>query len=396
MKRYLKFAFENSVFLIVGALIGLVWANIGPSSYAVFRDMQIIPPSWVSFFGGSSGHGVGLHYLVNDVLMAFFFALAGKEVWSAMLPGGALRGMRRAAVPVICAVGGMAGPAMIYLMGAAFIGQFATVGRGWAIPCATDIAFSYMIALMVFGKGHPAVPFLLLLAIADDAIGLVILAVFYPQKALQPLWLLLALGAVVLGLVMRRWRVRSFWWYLLLPGSISWTSLALAGLHPALGLLPIIPTLPHAHMGEDHMHWGVSEGNWALDKLESWWKNPVEIILGVFGLMNAGVPLTAFGSATYLVLLGLLLGKPAGIFLGGLLARAVFRLSLPDGLSWRMLFVIGCAAGIGFTVALFVATVAFVPGPVQDASKMGALSSILAAIVAVVAAKLLGIRRVAE
>jgi NhaA family Na+:H+ antiporter len=311
-----------------------------------------------------------------------------------MLPGGALRGVSRAAVPVICAIGGMAGPAVIYLLGAAFIGQFTAVGRGWAIPCATDIAFSYMIALMVFGKGHPAVPFLLLLAIADDALGLIILAAFYPQKAMQPLWLLLTLVAVILGLVLRRRRVRSFWWYLLLPGSISWTGLALAGLHPALGLLPIIPTLPHARLGEDHVHWGISEGDWALDRLESWWKNPVEVILGVFGLVNAGVPLTAFGSTTYLVLFGLLLGKPAGIFLGGLLARTVFRLSLPHGLSWRILFVIGCAAGIGFTVALFVATVAFEPGPLQDASKMGALASVLAAVVAVAAAKLLGVRKV--
>jgi NhaA family Na+:H+ antiporter len=208
----------------------------------------------------------------------------------------------------------------------------------------------------------------------------------------QPLWLLLTLGAVVLGLVLRRRRVRSFWWYILLPGSISWTSLALAGLHPALGLLPIIPILPHARLGEDHVHWGISEGDWALDRLGSWWKKPVEIILAVFGLVNAGVPLTAFGSTTYLVLLGLLLGKPAGIFLGGLLARTVFRLSLPYGLSWRILFVIGCAAGIGFTVALFVATVAFKSGPLQDASKMGTLASVLAAVVAVTAAKLLGVK----
>jgi NhaA family Na+:H+ antiporter len=394
MKRFIKFAFENSVFLIAGALIGLVWANIGPAGYAAFRDVQIIPASWVGLLAGPSQHGVGLHYLVNDVLMALFFALAGKEVWSAMLPGGALRGVRRAAVPVICAVGGMAGPAAIYVLGAACIGQLAAIGRGWAIPCATDIAFSYMIALLVFGKGHPAVPFLLLLAIADDALGLMILAAFYPQKAIQPLWLLLTLGAVVLGLVLRRRRVRSFWWYLLVPGSISWTGLALAGLHPALGLLPIIPTLPHARMGEDHVHWGISRGHWALDRLESWWKNPVEVILGVFGLVNAGVPLTAFGGTTYLVLIGLLLGKPAGILLGGLLARTVFRLSLPHGLSWRILLVIGCAAGIGFTVALFVATVAFPPGPLQDASKMGALASALAAVVAVAAAKLLGVRKV--
>ena len=393
MKRYIKFALENSVLLIGGALAGLVWANVGAASYAAFRDMQVIPASWVALLGGLPEYG-GLHYLVNDVLMALFFALAGKEVWSAMLPGGALRGVSRASVPVICAVGGMAGPAAIYAVGAVLLGQFAAVGRGWAIPCATDVAFSYMIALLVFGKRHPAVPFLLLLAIADDALGLIVLAVFYPRKAMQPLWLLLTLGAVVLGLMMRRRRVRSFWWYLLVPGGISWAGLAMAGIHPALGLLPIIPTLPHAHMGQDHVHWGIAEGNWALDKFEAWWKNPVEVILSVFGLVNAGVSLKAFGSTTYLVLFGLLFGKPAGIFLGGVFCRTVLRLSLPGGLSWRMLFVIGCAAGIGFTVALFVATVAFRPGPLQDASKMGALASVLAAVTAVAAAKLMGVKKV--
>lgn len=117
MKRYLDFAFENSLFLIIGAVAGLVWANVGPSSYLAFRDIELFSTSWVPFFSGSSQHSLGLHYLVNDVLMAFFFALAGKEVWSAMLPGGALRGVSRAAVPLICAVGGMAGPAVIYLLG---------------------------------------------------------------------------------------------------------------------------------------------------------------------------------------------------------------------------------------------------------------------------------------
>lgn len=391
MRRYTKFVFENSLLLIAGALAGLLWANIAPSSYSTFRGIQIAPASWTAVAGNSTGHGLGLQYLVNDVLMALFFALAGKEVWSALLPGGALRGVSRAAVPVICAVGGMAGPATIYVLGAAMMGQLTTLGRGWAIPCATDIAFSYMIAMLVFGRGHPAVPFLLLLAIADDALGLIVLAVFYPQKALQPLWLLLTLGAVILGMALRRQRVRSFWWYLLLPGSMSWAGLAMAGLHPALGLLPIIPTLPHARMGEDRLRWGVSEGAWALDRLETCLKNPVEVILCLFGLLNAGVAMSAIGSTTYLVLLGLLLGKPAGIVLGGLLARTLFRLSLPQGISWSVLLVLGCAAGIGFTVALFVATVAFEAGPVQDASKMGALASVLAALVAITAARLLGV-----
>ena len=90
-----------------------------------------------------------------------------------------------------------------------------TLGRGWAIPCATDIAFSYLVARIVFGKGHPAIAFLLLLAIADDAAGLLILAVAYPQEALQPQGMLGAVAAVAMGIAFRRFGVRSFWWYLL-------------------------------------------------------------------------------------------------------------------------------------------------------------------------------------
>src|SRR5688572_21225686 len=112
--------------------------------------------------------------------MVFFFALAAKEVFEATLPGGALASLRRASSPVIAAVGGMVAPAAIYVGLASTIGP-AGLTRGWAIPCATDIAFSAMIAGVVFPRGHPAVPFLLLLAIADDALGLIILAVFYPS-----------------------------------------------------------------------------------------------------------------------------------------------------------------------------------------------------------------------
>jgi NhaA family Na+:H+ antiporter len=205
--------------------------------------------------------------------------------------------------------------------------------------------------------------------------------------------LILVLGAVPIGLALRRRRVGSFWWYLLLPGVISWSGFALSGLHPALGLLPVIPTLPHAHTGQEHAHGRVSSRNDALNQLESWWKNPVQVILGVFGLLNAGVPFTALGATTFLILLGLLVGKPVGIFLTGLLATRAFGLWLPEGISWRTLFVIGCAAGIGFTVALFITTVAFGPGPIQDASKMGALASGVAALVAIAAGRLLRIEK---
>ena len=131
-------------------------------------------------------HGLTIHFIINDILMALFFAIAAKEVWESLLPGGALSNPRKAATPLLATVGGIVGPALIYLAGCHLTGTKETFGKGWAVPCATDIAFSYLVARMIFGMGHPAIAFLLLLAIADDAAGLLILAVFYPQAPVVP------------------------------------------------------------------------------------------------------------------------------------------------------------------------------------------------------------------
>jgi NhaA family Na+:H+ antiporter len=324
--------------------------------------------------------------------MALFFAIAGKEVWEAILPGGPLSDPKRAAVPLVSAVGGMVGPALIYLLGASLIGRYDELSHGWAIPCATDIAFSYMVARIIFGVGHPAIPFLLLLAIADDAMGLLILAVFYPQEEVRIVWMLLPVLSIALGLIFQRMRIKGFWWYLIIPGALSWIGFAKAGLHPALGLLPVIPTMPHAHSDKGLFDWAEQEATDTLNKFEHWWKNPVELILMMFGLLNAGVVLSAIDSPTYLILAGLIIGKPIGIWLSAMAIAKGFRVGLPDGLTSADLVVVGFAAGIGFTVALFVATVAFPPGEIQDAAKMGALGSFAAALLTYVVARLLGVK----
>jgi Na+:H+ antiporter, NhaA family len=146
---------EHSLVLPIGAAAALVWANTKPGSYRAFAH--------------------ALEFAVNDVGMVFFFALATKEIVEATAPGGALHTWRRAALPAVAAIGGMIAPALIYTV---FVNAaHPPLLRGWAIPCATDIAFSYLVAKAVFRR-HPAIPFLLLLAIADDAFGLVILALF--------------------------------------------------------------------------------------------------------------------------------------------------------------------------------------------------------------------------
>jgi NhaA family Na+:H+ antiporter len=393
MRGAIRFLLENSLFLLVGAVAGLVWANVDHASYERFLDLELIRTRW---FGHPHGAEriVNLHFLVNDGLMALFFAMAGKEVWEATLPGGPLHDPRRAATPLIATLGGMAGPALVFSAGAAALGLLGDLGRGWAVPTATDIAFSYLVARLVFGNAHPAIPFLLLLAIADDALGLVVLAIFYPSSDVQPAWLLLSVAAVVLALLLRRARVASFWAYLLGPGAVSWVGFALSGLHPALGLLPIIPTMPHAHVDTGLFDWEALDRHDTLTAFQRWWSHPVQLILGLFGLMNAGVVFSAAGPPTWLVGAALVIGKPLGIWTLGMIAARGLKLGLPEGMTGRDLFVLGCAGGIGFTVALFVATVAFPPGGVQDAAKMGALASFGSAFTALVAGAALRIRKV--
>ncbi len=384
-QRPLKFLLDNSVFLIAGAAGALVWANLDKEAYHHVMHAVIA--------GEGSAHPVTPHFIINDILMAFFFAIAGKEVWEALLPGGPLSNMRKAATPLIATLGGMVGPAGLYLLGCYWLGVMDEYADGWAVPMATDIAFSYLIARLIFGPGHVAIPFLLLLAIADDAGGLLILAVFYPQGELAPIWLLATVGAIIMGLFMRRMKLQSFWWYLLLPGTLSWFSFYESGLHPALGLVPIIPTLPHAHTDLGLFAREELGRNDTLNEFEHWWKNPVEIILGLFGLANAGVAFTSVGDGTWLVLAGLLIGKPLGVAFFTVLGMRALRLELPAGMNFRDLLVVGMVAGIGFTVSLFVATAAF-PGdsPYLDSVKMGALGSFAAAFLAIFGARAMGIR----
>ena len=180
----MRFILDNSLLLLAGTLTAVIWANLDLSGYERVAHY--------------------LHFAANDVGMVFFFALAAKEVFEATLPGGPLASPRQALSPLAAAVGGMAMPALIFVALVSASGPAELVG-GWAIPCATDIAFSAMIARLIFPAAHPAIPFLLLVAIADDALGLVILAVFYPSGPLSlPLLAGLMAAAILLALWLRR------------------------------------------------------------------------------------------------------------------------------------------------------------------------------------------------
>lgn len=286
-------------------------------------------------------------------------------------------------------------PAAIFLAVAIGSGD-TSLARGWAIPSATDIAFSYLIAQFVLGRRHGAIPFLLLLAIADDALGLAILAAFYPAGTLRPfVFVVLVAAAGAVAYALRRRRVRSFWPYVAGAGAISWIGFWQGGIHPALALVPIVPFLPHAARDPGLFEEAPASANDTLSELEHWWKGPVEFVLLAFGLVNAGVPVGSIGPGTWAVLAGILAGKPLGIVLFAL-AGSLFGLKLPRGVGPRELVVVGCAAAIGFTVALFFATAAFPAGPYLAQTKMGALLSIGGALLATAAAAALRVGRFAK
>ena len=157
--------------------------------------------------------------------------------------------------------------------------------------------------------------------------------------------------------------------------------------------MPIIPTLPHAQTDLGLFAREELGRHDTLNEFEHWWKNPVEIFLGLFGLANAGVVLSSVGDGTWLILAGLLLGKPLGITLFTWVGLKAFKLELPVGMGLRDLVAVGMIAGIGFTVALFVATAAEFPDAATlDAVKMGALGSFGAAFIAIFGARAMGIR----
>ncbi|MEJ2036421.1 MAG: Na+/H+ antiporter NhaA, partial [Maritimibacter sp.] len=181
MYRVWDFISSYSLLLILGALMALGWANFDPHSYHHFVEY----PLWFN-------SQIGVH--IEHWTHAFGAA------------DGSVRG-RKAATPLLATAGGMLGPVVVYLGIAALLGSdtYDAVSRGWAIPTATDIAFSYLVGRIVFGAGHPAIRFLLLLAIADDAGGLIILAIFYPSGDLAPQWLLLSFGVAILTFLLFNW-----------------------------------------------------------------------------------------------------------------------------------------------------------------------------------------------
>ena len=380
MRHHINMLREFSIPLLAGVVVAIAWANLDPTGYADFNNSP--------YFGGLS-----FHFISNELFMVLFFGIAAVEITQSCLPGGDLNPLKKAINPLLGTLGGVAGPIIAYLLLNGLLGE-PELQKGWGIPTATDIALAWLAARMIFGANHPAVSYLLLLAVADDAIGLGIIAIFYPNPAhpVQPVWLGLTLLGMLLAWLMRRSNLRSYWPYLLVGGSFSWFGLHHAHLHPALALVFIIPFLPHAKREHKHLFEEDPSDHTPLSSFEHEWKVCVDFGLFMFSLANAGVQFSSVGTVTWLVLAALVLGKTLGIFSMGWLATRL-GFSLPHGMTLRELLVAGMVAGTGFTVALFVSGEAFTAPDLQGAAKMGAMLSLSAALLGLIIARLLRVKK---
>ncbi len=398
---------EFSIPLLAGVFIALLAANLAPDWYHTV--VEGLPFGDVSIFG----HPLTVHFIVNDIFMVFFFGIAAKEITESCLPGGALNPPSKAVNPLFATIGGVAGPVAVFFIGLALFFQIgvydpvahdrAAIARGWGVPTATDIALAWLVARAVFGRGHPAVNFLLLLAVADDAIGLGIIAIFYgdPVHPARPEFLGLVVAAMALAFALRKMGVQRWIAYIGLAGPLAWSGLILAHLHPALALVAVVPFLPGprrdtglfrekdeidvmgAPLAEDlHMEHS------PLHLFEHQLKLFVDFGLFFFSFANAGVALAGIGPMTWLILGSLVVGKTIGIFFFGWLAVRL-GFPLPERMGYPELAMAGFVAALGLTVALFVAGAAFTDPQLLGEGKMGALFSGFVGLAAVLIGKAL-------
>lgn len=333
---------------------------------------DLVEGTWFVLPGWLHGHHVTLHFAITELGMAFFFVNAGAEVRESFLPNGALSNPRHAALPLVATLGGVAGPAIVY---AVLSGLFdSSLRSGWVIPTATDIAFASVLAKLIFKKGHPAVNFLLTLAVVDDGIGLALIPTVYADGVKWHYLLAVILAMVGGTWILRQLGRRKWWEYLVFIGLPGWVGFVWLEVHPAMAFVPMVVLMPHEH---------TDKGMYAEEELKlrdtlncmkaaiTPWMAP---LLFGFGLTNAGISVTNFGNATWIVTLSLLVGKLVGIVCFSIVGMRVLRLALPDGMSKADLWVMAAIASIGFTVALFVANVAFEGDLAQQAGLGAALT----------------------
>ncbi len=359
LRQFLDNEAAGGIILMVVAALAIVTAN-SPLAETYFQILHV-------YLGPLS-----LLHWINDALMAVFFLLVGLEIKREMLDGQ-LSSWSRRILPGAAAAGGMAFPALFYVY---FNGADPAAIRGWAIPTATDIAFALGV-LSLFGNRVPASLkiFLAALAIIDDLGAVIVIALFYTA---QLNLLALAVAAIVIGnlIIFNRSGVRKLWPYLVL-GAVLWVLVFASGIHATLAgvilalaiPLKLTPGAPEAEHKDSPLH-----------KLEHHLQKPVAfVIVPIFGFANAGVsfagvsPSVLADPLTLGVATGLVLGKLFGV-LGTVTLLVKLRLAeLPAHAGWGQMTGVALLCGIGFTMSLFIALLAFDDPAMQDGAKIGIL-----------------------
>jgi len=344
----------GGVLLLAGALVALLWANSPWSASYTTISETVVGPAALHL-------DLSLAAWATDGLLAIFFFVVGVELKREIVDGE-LRRPGTAVVPVVAAVGGMAVPALLYLLA-----NSSAVGgepQGWAVPTATDIAFAVAV-LSVVGRSLPASlrAFLLTLAVVDDLLGIVVIAVVYTD-GLRLVWFAASLVAVALFAALVRVRRPGFAGHaaLVALAVTAWALMHASGVHATIAGVLLGLTAPAlARPGETSS---------VAERLEHRWR-PVSagFAVPVFALFAAGVPLSgdAFAEAVADpvargVALGLVVGKPVGILAATWLVARFTRATLAPDLHWRDIAAVGMLAGIGFTVSLLIGELAFGAG----------------------------------
>lgn len=358
--KFLKSSSAGGILLLVCVALSLLIANTayGPS----FQQLLEMPL-------GTEAGGLHLRYPVllwiNDGLMAVFFLLVGLEI-KREVAEGELSSLKQAALPVMAALGGVALPALIFILVNSGNTQAAA---GWGIPMATDIAFALAILSLV-GRRAPAglKVFLAALAIADDLIAILVIAIFY-SSSLQFGYLAMAGVFFALQWGLNKLGVKSIWAYIV-PGIVMWYFIHQSGIHATIaGVLTAI-TLPVNDTSEES----------PLEKLEHALTIPVNfIVMPVFALANTNITFESgmveglAGKLGLGILLGMAVGKPVGIFLASYLSVRSGIGELPAATKWKHILGAGMLGGIGFTMAIFIALLSFDDAVLQTEAKFAIL-----------------------
>lgn len=373
LRDFLRRESSSGVLLLIAALSGLAIAN-SPWSEIYFSALD------VSFDFGNESIYLQLTTLkvINYALMTLFFFVVGLEI-KRELTSGHLSSMKAAIAPFLGALGGMVLPAAIYLM---IAGREAP--NGWGVPVATDIALAVgLLGMMGTAVVPPLRTFLLGLAVIDD-IGAILIIAFIYSTGVAVSWLGAAVIAVIAVLIVKRLGVVSTYAYVAL-GALLWYGLYRSGVHPTLaGVILGLLTPNQEKKGnnfEDTEDGSVSVIEWLELKLHPW---STFLIVPIFAFANTGVVITASTLESALqspvawgIFAGLVLGKPLGIVLALVLAKKSNVADYPAGAGIGQIAATGSAAGIGFTVAIFIANLAFSEKSVQDTAVLAVIAASL-------------------